>query len=173
MERDEFVSCVDMHRALLTSQCATRAPVLTARVEDVRIAKGDEECAKNGGIFMVTLENVNNTTANAKQRLLYVGEIDIATGRGVPKSAFKDESSATGYKYGINETVYKQITGPKSSGFGLAPALIDNFQEFVFPPMRCIRSCYAKGRWDATDNHHRRWRSNGLECHLTCHVGQR
>ena len=139
VERDEFVSCVDMHRALLTSQCATRAPVLTALVEDVRLAKGDEECAKVGGVFMVTLENVkhhsnNNSTANAKQTLLCVGEIDIATGRGVPRSAFKDESSATGYKYGINETVYEQITGPKSSGFGLAPALIDDFRKFVFSP---------------------------------------
>ena len=85
VERDEFVSCVDMHKSILTSQCAIQAPVLTALVLDIELSKKPttqygKECLDLEGNFVVTLQRQNKEKIKS-ERVICVDEIDIVTGR--------------------------------------------------------------------------------------------
>jgi len=138
VERDEFVSCVDMHKSILTSQCAIKAPVLTALVVDIELSsknrtKNEQDCLGLGGFFVVKLQNTEKIPS---ERLLCVDEIDIVTGRGMPRKTFQTWKGNFVYPIkGVDdEGEYHRITNPGFSRFGEnAPLLID-FRSFILAP---------------------------------------
>ena len=134
VERDEFVSCVDMHKSILTSQCAIQAPVLTALVLDIELSKKPttqygKECLDLEGNFVVTLQRQNKEKIKS-ERVICVDEIDIVTGRGLPRKVFQGKYPIPG----VDEAEYNRIRKRGSSRFGEnAPLLID-FRELVLTP---------------------------------------
>jgi len=157
-KRDEYVSSVNMHQALLASHCATRAPVLAAIVEDIQLAIKNvndpraEECSTKGN-FLVTMKQVYKTPFHQKDNItpssyLCVKEIDIASGRGVPRDLFHNRGKFAVKGVDSNATI-KELRSPYSSGFGKAPAVI-TYRDFVLAsiedPMSVVAQVQEDGR---------------------------
>jgi hypothetical protein len=148
LDWNEYVSCIDVHKAILVSQMATRMPVLGALVTNLELA--DEQCP--GKKFTVTVKRCARPSTSSSildpcipsdsnspedQAILCVNEVDVASGSGVPRDQFKKlHNGDVNYSYpieGIDEDTYEQLTRADSSGFKKAPALI-KFRDFILSP---------------------------------------
>jgi hypothetical protein len=133
IDQNDFVSCIDLHKAIMVSQGVLKMPVMTAVVFDIVHRRSNETSYCNttfGSNFTVSLKQTASYVNQETTTTICVNEIDIATGNGLPRDIFKD----TKEKYGLNETSYNSlIAAGNPDVFGGAPALI-SYREFVLTP---------------------------------------
>eukprot|EP00978_Attheya_sp_CCMP212_P021216 scaffold61790_cov49-Attheya_sp.AAC.1 len=134
IKQNDFVSCIDLHKAILVSQTVFTMPVLSAVVVDIKHHLPPyPKTGCVGSSFTVTLKQA----ASNKTTTICVNEIDIATGNGLPRDIFKNttQCDSTSYNYGLDKVSYNNLTSRPDNPdvFGGAPAVI-TYKDFVIAP---------------------------------------
>jgi hypothetical protein len=145
INQNDFVSCIDLHKAIMVSQSVLKMPVMTALVIDIKHRQPTDKttyCHTTfGSNFTVTLSQTASYLNQETTTTICVNEIDIVAGNGLPREIFKD----TKEKYGLDETSYNSLLKPGNPDFGGAPALI-SFKDFVLTPNEATAGVVAIGQ---------------------------